>query len=54
MATPANDNDEARESDASVLERAAEIMRRRYGLLTAGDVVKALRNRAEAIREGEG
>jgi hypothetical protein len=40
------------QDDAAALERAAKILLRRYGLLTAGDMVKVLYNRATAIREG--
>jgi len=39
--------------DAEALDRAADVLTRRYGLLTAGDLVKGLRNRAGAIRRGE-
>jgi hypothetical protein len=41
-------------SDAETLDRAAEILVRRYGLLTSGDLYAALRNRAEAIRAETG
>jgi hypothetical protein len=41
-------------SDAETLDRAAEVLARRYGLLTSGDVYAALRNRAEAIRAEAG
>ena len=40
--------------DAGVLDLAAEVLARRYGLLTSGDIYHALRNRAEAIRAEEG
>jgi hypothetical protein len=37
-------------NEAETLEQAAAILLRRYGLLTAGDLIGGLRNRAEAIR----
>lgn len=37
--------------DAAVLRSAAEVLKRRFGVLTAGDLIQGLRNAAYTIEE---
>jgi hypothetical protein len=39
-------------TEATILDRAAGVLTRRYGVLVAGGLISALRNRADALREG--
>lgn len=39
------------ESDALILNTAAGVLRRRYGVLVAGDLITALQDRAASIRK---
>lgn len=44
----------ATEADARVLEAAAEVLRRRFGVLTAGDVIGGLTSCTRLLRSGTG
>ncbi len=40
----------AEEADAAILEQAREVLRERFGVLTAGDLISGLTGAAAAIR----
>jgi len=42
------------EADARVLENAAEVLRRRFGVLTAGDLINGLASCTGLLRSGTG
>jgi predicted ATPase len=42
------------EADAATLERAAEVLKRQFGTLTAGDLINGLRSCTYLLRSGAG
>ena len=54
MNVPMKETASERDSDAAVLEQAAAIIRRRFGVLTAGDLIAGLTSLSVVIRADGG
>lgn len=54
MNVPMRETASERDSDAAVLEQAAAVIRRRFGVLTAGDLITSLTSLSVIIRADGG